>query len=497
MNRTKITTAALIYGTYVCIATLYPFELSRDPLHSLGGALAQSFARFGPKDFFVNVALFIPFGALFYFWWAPSRSKASVVLFATLAGALTSLSIELLQVWFTRQPSGYDFLSNTLGAAAGALLALACPAGFSDPAYRCWQKAERAGVALSLALLLGAVPLVVSIAQLLAPFGIWDSRFTFQIGNEATYNRPWLGKIHLVALYSRALAADEVARHFHRGPSALNMPSTDDVVALYAFNEGSGNIVRDVSGFEPALDLSFSPKGRVRWLDGGNGIEIVKPSIVRSNNPPTKLYEALRATDALSIEVWMTPDNTVQGGPARIVSFSRNTSERNFTLGQEGHEIEFRLRTPVSGMNGTPLALKTTKDISPSEISHVIATYKHGVERFYLNGQQQSEVLDLTSHGVIGFGTKKTPITQIAYCFFYFFPVGFLFAIFLSRLSKGLVTILLLPAGIATGLLVVTELFQSFAFDRGIDTTLISYGMMIATLGGLSGRSLVTKDRLA
>ena len=54
----------------------------------------------------------------------------------------------------------------------------------------------------------------------------------------------------------------------------------------------------------------------------------------------------------------MTPGNTAQTGPARIVSLSADTGAQNFTLGQEGSDIEFRLRTPVSGRNGIPLAVR-------------------------------------------------------------------------------------------------------------------------------------------
>ena len=506
MDRRKIITVALIYLTYIFIATLYPFELSRDPSHSLASALAQSFARFGAADFIVNVLLFIPFGALFYCLCTPSRGKTFVILLATVAGALGSLAIEVLQVWFTRQPSGFDVLSNTLGAAAGVVLCRECLGRFSGLVFRCWQEVERRGIICFLALLLGTVPLIVSVTQLVAPFGTWDPHFTFQIGNEATYNKPWLGSIHLVALYSRALTADEVAAYFRQGASFLTRRSTENLVVLFAFNEGTGNIVRDVSGLEPGLDLSFSPKGRVRWLDSSNGIEIIKPSIVRSSQPPTKLFEALQATHELSIEAWITPENTEQGGPARIVSFSRNTGARNFTLGQEGSEIEFRLRTPVSGRNGIPLALKSTDKISPFEKSHVVATYKNGVEKLYVNGRQQAHVLELTSDGVVGFGTRKIAVAQLAYLFFYFFPVSFFLSVRLSSGSANFTNaslqigdgdaseffrVFFLPVGTATGLLAGTEIFQVYAFERSFDIGLIDYGVLIAASGAVSGAILV------
>jgi hypothetical protein len=347
-----------------------------------------------------------------------------------------------------------------------------------------------------LAVLFAALPLILAVGQLVAPFGTWDSRSTLQIGNEATHNRPWLGKIHFVALYKRALAADEVARHYHRGPSSSPRLPREDLVALYEFNEGSGNVVRDVSGLEPALDLSFSPKGRVRWLEAGNGIEIGEPTIVRSRKPPTKLLHALRATHELSIEVWMTPDNAVQGGPARIVSFSRNTGARNFTLGQEGHEIEFRVRTPVSGTNGMPLALKSGKEIAAGQQAQLVATYEDGVERLYINGKQQAEGLDLPNDGIVGFGTRRTLITRFAYSFFYFFPVSFFLTLFFSTPADRVFKRVLVPIAIATGLAVLSEGFQALLFKRSLDESLLLAGIIIAMLGALSGQIFAVGDRI-
>ena len=45
-------------------------------------------------------------------------------------------------------------------------------------------------------------------------------------------------------------------------------------------------------------------------------------------------------------------------------------------------------------------------------------------------------------------------------------------------------------------LLIVTEFFQAFAFDRAIDIPLIGYGLIIAALGALSRRVFVRKQTL-
>jgi hypothetical protein len=341
--------------------------------------------------------------------------------------------------------------------------------------------------------LLGATPLILSIVQSVAPFSFWNSRFNFLIGNEATLNRPWLGQIHFVAVYNRALSADDILDNFSQGPATRTRLS-EALVSLYNFREGEGEIVYDRSAVEPRMDLRIAPEGRVRWLRSDNGIEIVRPAILRSTSPAAKLLDAVRATNELSIELWITPRDIVQGGPARIVSFSASPQTRNFTLGQQGSGIEFRLRTPASGRNGAPLALRTTNGIQPIQTSHIVATYKNGVESFYINGEPQPKILDLTRDGIIGLGTRKTQIGWMAYSFFYYFPVSFAFAAFLSARSNGLMS-RLLPFAIGAGLCAVTEVFQVLVFARIANSSVILWSLFMAGLGTFSGRAFALPER--
>ena len=48
----------------------------------------------------------------------------------------------------------------------------------------------------------------------------WDLGQRLALGNELSNTRPWLGEIHLVALYARALTPEEVTRNFEAGAHA-------------------------------------------------------------------------------------------------------------------------------------------------------------------------------------------------------------------------------------------------------------------------------------
>jgi len=49
----------------------------------------------------------------------------------------------------------------------------------------------------------------------------WSDDFRLSLANELTGDRPWLGELHLIAIYGRALNEEEVTRNFSAGVSAV------------------------------------------------------------------------------------------------------------------------------------------------------------------------------------------------------------------------------------------------------------------------------------
>jgi hypothetical protein len=56
--------------------------------------------------------------------------------------------------------------------------------------------------------------------QIKGDFGNWDDGFALSLADEASGDRPWLGTLHLVAIYSRPLSAKEVTQNYTAGPGA-------------------------------------------------------------------------------------------------------------------------------------------------------------------------------------------------------------------------------------------------------------------------------------
>jgi hypothetical protein len=161
--------------------------------------------------------------------------------------------------------------------------------------------------------------------------------------------------------------------------------AADDAVARYTFQEGSGELIRDVSGSDKPLDLTIADPSAVRWSAEGL---VVESATMLANEQPKRLTRALKKSSSITIEAWVTPADTKQSGPARIVSLSAGTNQRNFTLGQDGDRFDVRLRTTRTDDNGLPSLASTqgAVDVRPTHIA--FTRDRSGRTMLYVNGEQ-------------------------------------------------------------------------------------------------------------
>src|SRR5262249_36881672 len=89
---------------------------------------------------------------------------------------------------------------------------------------------------------------------------------------------------------------------------------TRNLPALYPFNEGSGTVVHDTSGVGTALDLTIGSAGAVTWSTGS--LQFNSATLAQSAGNATKVITAVQASNALTVEAWVTPANLTQTGPA-------------------------------------------------------------------------------------------------------------------------------------------------------------------------------------
>ena len=223
----------------------------------------------------------------------------------------------------------------------------------------------------------------------------WDDTYKIALGNELTGNRPWLGSIYLAAVYGKALSQAEVNANFSQGQCCEITPPmpmscspdrvVDGLVALYEFTETTGNTVNDLSGFGEPENLTIQNPQNTTWLPEC-GLTINSGTIIESAAASSKIITAVKQTNAITMEAWVTPANIVQGGPARIATISANTGNRNATLGQEGNKYVARLRTTSTNNNGMPNATAASHTVQ-TNLQHVVYTRDaSGNEKIYVDG---------------------------------------------------------------------------------------------------------------
>ena len=176
------------------------------------------------------------------------------------------------------------------------------------------------------------------------------------------------------------------------GIATLSLPAAERVqsglLAVYDFASTEGPVVKDRSGLAPALDLRIDQPANVRRRAGS--LEIRNTTTIRSDKPPTKILNAVKRSNALTVEIWLEPANLTQEGPARLFTISGDTSNRNVTLGQEGPALQARLRTTRTSNNGMP-AIETGR-LLKTALTHAVYTRDAaGKARLFVNGRLAKE----------------------------------------------------------------------------------------------------------
>ncbi len=232
-------------------------------------------------------------------------------------------------------------------------------------------------------------------------FKNWDDKFHLALGNELSGDRLWRGTMHLAAIYDRALPVADIRQNHAAGgavigdelaalavAAAWERADQRDLVALYRFDEGDGDVVRDRSEAGEPLDLKIDRPTAVGWV--GGGLTVYGSTSIATAQPPRRLTAAIKSSQELTVEAWLTPANATQGGPARIVTLSSGTSQRNFTLGQDGDRFDARLRAARTDNNGLPAQSGPSGAAGP-QLTHVVFTKDaEGQARLFVNGEQQA-----------------------------------------------------------------------------------------------------------
>jgi hypothetical protein len=161
------------------------------------------------------------------------------------------------------------------------------------------------------------------------------------------------------------------------------------IQVLYTFEEGGGHVIGDVSAVGAPLDLAISTPETAE-LNADGGLRITGIADIASVGA-SKMINACTASNAMSVEAWVETNSIDQSGPGpvRIVTLSSNTTNRNFTLGQENDRFDVRLRTNTTNNNGEPSITVPASTVKLA-LTHVMYSRDAaGAARIYINGVPQ------------------------------------------------------------------------------------------------------------
>lgn len=450
----------------IMVSTLFPFDFSLKDRFSIQAIASRFNHPSNLKDLLANILLFLPFG----FGLAcliQRRLSGGVALVMTLTGSVgLSVTAEVLQILLpSRFPTLTDVLTNTIGGFLGFLCfhfwqlkVLSHPSRLTEK-RRQWLSLKTLSVGF---FGYATLAFLITIAlQNAANLSNWDPTFPLLLGNEQTGDRPWQGHIANVLIADKALSEEEVARTF----SAERSPIAANLVAEYQLIDKD---YRDQTGHLP--DLSW--RGTSLAAQDTMGAFLTNSHWLKTPTSAASITRKIRETSRFSLSTTVATASPIQTGPARIISLSTDPFQRNFTLGQEGNHLVFRLRTPLTGENGTNPELLIPGVFADTNVHHLIAIYNGSVLQVYVDQLQHLSSLKLSPDVTLfryllpfenwdaHLNTFGVEVYRILYYGLIFVPLGLLLALITSIARGGLVVYILficqgviLPSLILEGIL--------------------------------------------
>ncbi|MEM6400070.1 MAG: VanZ family protein [Cyanobacteria bacterium P01_D01_bin.116] len=430
----------------VLVATLYPFNFAL-PDSISKRELVNSFDN---NSFFSdqvnNVLLFLPFG--FGLTGLLQRRKVKLILqIATVAlgSAVLSTTVELLQIMVpSRTPTPADIFNNSFGG----FLGLICFYIWNSQSFKAiLQRIESSKDSNSISKITlfftGYIILTFLITipwQATTNLSGWNPNFPLIVGNEKTADRGWEGYISELNISNKAFSQNQVKQIFSQSNNQSNNQNNkwqelgNSLIASYEF-VGKGPY-QDKAEKQPDLLWNGESKNK-----NESKVLISSNHWLQTAKPVTTLSQSISETSEFTISTTLTTTQTEQTGPARIISLSNDSFRRNFTLGQQGSDLVFRVRTPLTGANAADVKLDVPRVFSDKKPHQIIITYSKSSLIIYVDNIANIHTLNLLDL-----------IPKEKRFFYYgltFIPFGLCLAL-LTTLAKRKINFyrLMLPAGI-------------------------------------------------
>lgn len=196
-----------------------------------------------------------------------------------------------------------------------------------------------------------------------------DERSGIQVSIEDTAHQRWL--VERERLHQELSAFETALRERYLLGESTRV--AEGLVAAY-LSEGAEAKSWN-SWFNPQESVQLSPQPNGAWV---------------TNQPAFPVIRSLSSANEFTVELWLTSQTLTQKGPARIVTISLDTGQRNFTLGQLDDRFDVRLRTTKTDGNGLPSTSTPPGSVTTAK-THVAVTFRSGTVHVYVNGRLAAE----------------------------------------------------------------------------------------------------------
>jgi hypothetical protein len=384
----------LVLATFgILFLTLYPFRFDfhlASPAGTSPLLLGKSLKPAGFLDAFLNVLLFVPFGfGLAEKLRERGKSLAFTLAISLAVGAFFSYSIELMQYYIPQRDSGWeDVFTNGSGSLVGCITYEILGASLLRGVSRCESWLESLLTlrrALVLLLIYFASWFAASSSlQRNSRLSNWRGDDQLVVGNDASGKFPWKGTVNAVQIWDLALRK-EVVQQLSAGQAVDS--GNPGLLVDYDFSAGPPfRNQRQISS-----ELAWAPRAPIASNSGLLALD--GTSWLTTSVAVPDLIANLQKTNQFTVRVLCTPAET-GAGDARIISISQPPGFADLTLRQEGANLVFWFRNPLSASHAI-LAWYYPRIFTAGRTRDILYTYDGSNLSLFIDGKEETLIYRL------------------------------------------------------------------------------------------------------
>ncbi len=483
----------------ILFVTLLPFDFSIPYNFSLKYIYSNFLETTYIFDLIVNVILFIPFGLGLAAWLEKRKFlKARNLKITFLTSLSLTLTVEVCQLFLvSRNPSLSDLVTNSLGGVLGAFLFFSLIKHQQKISqllsflviFRRRNLRFKSLVFLWLSYFFLMSFLLISVDDR-TKVSNWDTNFYLVVGNEATGNRSWSGKVNYLCISKKSFYQQQLEKILAQKNSCQALENDPDLLTTYSLSNPQKSVLKPKNSASLQEEVTTSS-------ENSTGIIVNPKNWLKTENPASELTQKIKNSSQFTIFTEIATANLTQEGPARIISLSKNQYWRNLTIAQWRKDLSIRMRTPLTGGNGQKPEIRINNFFTDTNFHQIAISYNGTRLKIYVDEVAKAKSLYLGSEAALFWSIFSIfaekiylkPANNSFYIILYygliFIPLGFFWGVisnFLRTRLLGFITFLI--GGLIVPPLIIETIIANSS-DRYWNGSYLSIGIAVIIISFL------------